>query len=100
MLLSACSGSNTGSGGAGGVSGVTVGVSAGGGGGGVDGEICCALMGVAFASNRTAKIMGVRIFMFCTDRIHFAIMDVAPARAAACIILLPRWNSHKKPLPF
>src|SRR5712692_8867802 len=83
MLFSACSGSNTGWGGAGGVSAGAVGISAGGGGGGVDGEICCAFTGWAFVSNNTANKMGERFLMLCADRIHFAIMNVAQARGAA-----------------
>jgi len=59
------------------VEGEMGGVSAGGGGGGVEGEICCADMGRALVSNRTANKMGSRILMFCADRIHFAIMNVA-----------------------
>ena len=35
---------------------------------------------------------------FAQSRIHFAIMDVARARAAALLILLLRWTSHKKPI--
>jgi len=54
---------------AGGNSAGAAGISGGGGGGGVDGEICCAFMGLAFINISAAKTMGVRIFMFCTDRI-------------------------------
>jgi len=39
--------------------------------------------------------MGVRIFMFCTDRIHFAIMNVARARPPR-FLFYSRDETHTK----
>jgi hypothetical protein len=78
--------------------------SGGGGGGGVLGSTCCARIGRLPASSNKLRTIGVRNLIFCVYRFTLLSwmlplpgLDVAQARAAAPLILLLLWNSHKKP---